>query len=116
MKFLISLVLIALLSFCAGLYFPWWSIAIVPFIVGLLVPQSGLHAFLSGFLGVAVLWAVLMLILSIPNDHILAHRVAPIFIKMDAPYLLILVTALMGGIIGGLSALSGNFLQQRKSV
>ncbi len=33
MKFIISLFLIAILSFASGLFLPWWNIAIVAFLV-----------------------------------------------------------------------------------
>lgn len=116
MKFLITFILIALLSFAAGIYFPWWSLAIVGFVVGIVIPQSGWSAFFAGFLSVAILWTVLSLMLSIPNEHILARRVAPIFVKTDSPFLLILVTALIGGLVGGFATLTGNLLQSRKKV
>ena len=51
MKFIAALIITALLSFIAGLYLPWWGIAIAAFIVALLVYQKAGMAFLSGFLG-----------------------------------------------------------------
>ena len=56
MKFFVSLLLTALLSFAAGLYLPWWSIAIAAFIVAALIPQSAVKSFLTGFTALFLLW------------------------------------------------------------
>ena len=58
MKFIISLLLTALLSFAAGLYLPWWSIAVCAFIVSALIFQQPFKAFLAGFAGVFLLWFI----------------------------------------------------------
>ena len=49
MKFFVSLLLTALLSFAACLYLPWWSIALAAFLVAALVPQKPFRSFLAGF-------------------------------------------------------------------
>ena len=56
MKFLVSIILTALLGFAAGLFLPWWGIALAAFVVALLIPQHGGLAWLSGFLGIFLLW------------------------------------------------------------
>ena len=114
MKFIISLILIVLLSFAACLYLPWWIVAIVGFIVVAVIPQSSGKAFLCGFLAVFILWFVLSYWISNNNNHILAHKVSLLIIKMDSPYLLMLVTALIGGLVAGLGALTASFLQKKK--
>ena len=111
MKFIFSLFLIALLSFAACLYLPWWSVAIAGFIVGLVIPLRPLLAFLSGFLAVFLLWAITSYIISNSNDHILAHKVSMLILKADNPTFLILVTGLIGGLVAGFAALSGSFLR-----
>lgn len=114
MKFIVSLILIALLSFAAPLYFPWWSIAIVAFLVTAFLPQSSVKSFLTGFLALFLLWGGLSFWISNNNDHILAHKVSLLFLKVDSPYLLIIATALIGGIVAGLAALTGSFLRKKK--
>jgi hypothetical protein len=111
MKFTITTILILLLSFCACLYFPWWSIAIVAFIVSALIPQKPLLAFLSGFIALFLLWGGLSLFISSNNDHILANRVSLLILKTQSAFLLILVTALIGALIGGFGALTGSFVR-----
>lgn len=114
MKFIISLILTALLSFGACLYLPWWSIAIAAFIVAALIPQKPGKAFITAFIALFLLWGGLSFWLSNNNEHLLAHKVSLLILKMDSPYLLILVTALIGGLVAGFAALTGAFLRKRK--
>jgi hypothetical protein len=116
MKFLVSILLMAFLSFAACLYLPWWSIALVCFIVSLVIPQRPIFAFLSGFIGLFLLWVLLTAITSTNNNHLLAHRVSILIIGMDSPLVLILISGVLGGIIGGLASLSASFLVARKQV
>jgi hypothetical protein len=109
MKFVVSLLLIAFLSFVACLYFPWWSIAIVAFLVSLLIPQGPGKAFLTGFIALFLLWGGLSFWLSMRNEHILAHKMSVVILKVDNPYFLILATAVIGALAAGLGALTGSF-------
>ena len=114
MKFIISLFLIALLSFAACLYLPWWSVAIAGFLVVALIPQKPSKALLCGFLAVFILWFVFSYWLSSNNDHILAHKVSLLFLKMDNPYLLMWATAIIGGLVAGFGAFTAAFLRPQK--
>ena len=111
MKFVTSLLLTALLSFVLGLYLPWWSIAIAAFLVAVLIFQKPLFAFLSGFLGLFLLWSLFAGIVNSANEGILATRVAAIFPLGGSTFLVILVTALIGALVAGLAALSGRYLR-----
>ena len=108
------MLLIALLSFVACLYLPWWSIAIVAFIVAALIPQSAGMSFLTGFLALFILWGSLSFWISSGNEHILAHKVSLIFLKIDNPFLLMLATAIIGGIVAGFASLTASFLRKKK--
>ena len=112
MKFLTSVVLTALLSVAACLYLPWWSIAVVAFIVAAVVQQKPLASFLAGFVALFVLWAGLSWFISSNNNHLLAHKISILILKTDSPMVLILVTGLIGALVGGLAALSGSFVQR----
>jgi hypothetical protein len=114
MKFITSLILTALLSFSACLFLPWWSIAIAAFIVAALIPQHPGKAFFTAFLALLLLWSGLSYWMSSNNDHILAHKVSLLILKMDNPYLLILATAIVGALVAGLGALSGSLLRKSK--
>lgn len=116
MKFIIAFVLILLLSFCACLYFPWWSIAIVAFVVCAIIPVRPLPAFLAGFMALLVLWGALSYYISTTNENILAHRISVLILKNDNPIALIALTAAIGAIIGGFAALTGSFVHPKKVV
>lgn len=116
MKPAITTILIILLSFCACLYFPWWSVAIVAFVVSAFIPQRPVASFFSGFTALFVLWGVLSFWISFNNDHILAHRVSLLVLKNDNPFLLIWVTALIGALVAGFAALSASFIRPRHRV
>jgi len=111
MRFILSLLLTAALSFLAGIVLPWWSIAIVAFAVALLVPQKLIMAFLAGLLGVFLLWATLALWIDIKNGSTLSHKMAELFRLGGSSILLILVTAFIGGLVGGFAAMAGSSLR-----
>jgi len=114
MKFITTLILTALLSFVACLYLPWWSIAIVSFIVALVIPQHPGKAFIAAFVALFVLWGALSYWISNNNEHILAHKVSLLILKMDSPYILMLATALIGALVASFAALSGSLLRKSK--
>lgn len=111
MKFIISVFLTALLSFVLGLYLPWWSLAIAAFVVAALIFQKPAYAFLSGFLGLLLLWGIFAGVINSANEGILATRVAAIFPLGGSSFLLMLITALIGALVAGLAALSGRYLR-----
>lgn len=111
MKFLVSILLIALLSFALGLYLPWWSLAMVAFIVAALIHQRAGKAFLSGFLGLFLLWGILAFVIDQGNQHVLSHKVAALLPLGGSSLVLILVTALIGGLVAGLAAMAGSYVR-----
>jgi len=111
MKFIVSVLLTALLSFAAGLYLPWWSIALCALIVSVLILQEPFKAFLAGFSGVFLLWLIFSWFIDSANDQLLSHKIAQIFPLGGVSFLLVLVTGLVGGLVGGLAAFSGSYLR-----
>lgn len=112
MKFIISSILIILFSFLAGLYLPWWSIAIVAFLISIIIQQKHFVSFICGFLSLFLLWGFLSYWISMENDHILAHRVSLLIFKTDSPFLLIFATAFIGAIVAGFASLTGSYLRK----
>lgn len=115
MKFIVGIVLTAALGFVAGLFLPWWSIAVVGFLTGLLTGQRGLFAFLSGFIGLFILWGGLAWWIDSNNGSILSERIARLLPLGGSSVALILVTALLGGIVAGLASLTGSLLRYPKT-
>lgn len=110
MKFLASLIISALLSYALGLFLPWWSVMIVGLLIGFLIPQKRVFSLMAVFLGVALFWGLFAFYISNANDHVLASRVSVLVIKRNDPILLVLTTALIGGLSAGMAALTGRSL------
>ena len=104
----------ALLAFISGLFLPWWGIAITSLLVAVVVPQKAGKAFLSGLLGVFILWAGLAWWIDMKNQGLLSKKIASILPLGGSAILLILVTAIVGGLVGGFSAMSGSYLRSSK--
>jgi hypothetical protein len=114
MKFLISVLLMALLSFTSCLFFPWWSIAPVSFLVAGFIPMKKGIAFLAGFSSLFLLWFGLTFYISVKNSHILAQKMSVLILKSDNPITLVLLTAFIGGLIGGFASLTGSLMIPNK--
>ncbi|MCH5597778.1 hypothetical protein [Niabella ginsengisoli] len=114
MKFFISIITIGILSFIIGLYAPWWSLAIVAFVVALFINQQPFSSFLSGFLGVFILWLLLALFINAANDSILANRIGGMFGIGQSSILLAFISAFVGGLVAGFAALSASYLRTKK--
>jgi len=104
--------IILILSFASGFLLPWWVVAIAAFVPALFIGKTSGISFCSGFGAVFIAWAVLALLKSIPNQHILASRVVQLFPLPHSWIWLFLVTALIGGLVGGMAALSGTLLKR----
>jgi hypothetical protein len=114
MKFFLSIIIIALFSWLSGLisFLPWYSFVAVAFVVSVLFKQKPVASFLSGFFALFFLWAILALIKDIPNEHLLSTKVASILPFKGNYTILVIATGFIGGLLGGLSALTGSFLKK----
>lgn len=113
MRFVLSILSIAILSLAAEYMFPWWSLAVVAFMVSLLISQTRKRSFLSGFVGAGVAWLAVLVIRDNMNDHILATRMAGVFHLPGYPVLILLV-GVIGGLVGGLAAWTASLMRPAK--
>ncbi|UOR04507.1 hypothetical protein MUN82_16360 [Hymenobacter aerilatus] len=104
--------LILVVAAVAQVFLPWWCIVPVAFLLAMLVGRTGGKAFLAGFFGVGLGWLILAIWLNGQNNSVLARRVAELLPLSGSIALLLLVTLVVGGLIGGLAALSGCWLRQ----
>lgn len=111
MKFTVAIILTAILVFIAGLFLPWWSLAVVALLVAVLIHQHPGKAFLSGFLGVFLLWAGLAWWIDMKNKGVLSAKMAHILPVGGNFILLVLLTAVVGALVAGFGAMSGSFLR-----
>ncbi len=115
MKFIVVVLLTALLGYAAPLYFPWWSFAVASFIVALFIHQRAWAAFAATFLGLFLLWGIMAFIIDDRNDHLLSQRIATLLPLGGSSFLLISITALIGGLISGFAGLSGSLARKSAS-
>ncbi len=106
MKFLLSLLLTAVFSFLLQLFLPWWSMIIAAFSVALIFNTGALSAFFSGFLGIALVWWGYAWMLDAQSQSILSVKIAELF-QVGSPILLILLSGLLAGLVGGFAGWSG---------
>lgn len=113
MKLITAIILTALTGFIAGIlpFSPWWGFAITSLLVAVLVHQKGGKAFLSGFMGIFLLWAGLAWWMDMKNNGILSHKIAQILPLNGNSLLLILITGVVGGLVAGFAAMSGSYLR-----
>ena len=111
MKFLVAVLLTALLAFISGIFLPWWGMAITSLLVAVLVHQKAGKAFLAGLLGVFLLWAGLAWWIDMKNNGVLSQKIAAVLPLGGNSLLLILLTGIAGGLVAGFAAMSGSFLR-----
>jgi hypothetical protein len=110
MKFILQVILIALLAYLFELFLPWWSVAIAAFIGGIVLNTRA--NFFAGFLAIALLWAIAALVIEVGAAAPLTERVAKIF-SLPKPALFA-VTSILGALVGGFACMTGGALRQQK--
>lgn len=107
------ILLTAILVGIIQLLLPWWSVTIGAGIVAMLnrLPNKK-DIFWSGFWGVALLWLGYVLFIEIQSRFVLSSKLAALLNLPAYPPSAWIVTALLGGITGGLGALTGYYLKR----
>ncbi len=113
MKFILSTLLVALVTYAIGIYgsLPWWSFVVTNLFIAVALPIKPAQSFLAGALGVGALWAGLSFGIDLANNHILSTKVAQILPLGGSYIALIIVTTLVGALLGGLASLTGSFVR-----
>ncbi|MEP0369342.1 MAG: hypothetical protein ABJN36_02275 [Cyclobacteriaceae bacterium] len=118
MKFLARLILISIFTYGLSLYAPWWILFVVTFGVCFGIHGSSINTFIGGFLGVGLVWLVTAWILDYQSNAAFTDKMVQLFPVEDG-ILLVILSGIIGGVCGGLGALTGNsfkqlFVKQRK--
>ncbi len=111
MKFLLPVILIAIISLLLQWFMPWWSIVIAAALIGVMFSLSGFHSFLSGFFGTAIVWWGYAWMIDAKNQSLLSTRIAELF-QLGSPMLLIFICGIVAGLVGGLAAVSGSEIKK----
>ena len=123
MRFILTLIIIIIATVAAQLYLPWWSMVIVCYVVAGLAGMRGAKSFVTGFSAIFLLWGGYALYLN--QGSLLPIKMAGLFNNLDStfgeysPYALVGITALLGGLLGGMAAMTGslgrNVFRRRQS-
>lgn len=109
MKFVIQFVAILFSSHLLALFMPWYCIAIAAFVMGYMLKSNA--NFLAGFLAIAALWTFNAWLVDSSSTSDLGDRVADLF-ALQHKFILFLVMAVVGGLVGGFAALTGSLLRK----
>lgn len=111
--------MIAGLGFFASNMLGWWSIAVVAFLIAFFLHGNNFPSFLSGFLGAGLLWMGYAWMIDAETNQIMSKQIAPLLQNLE-PIVLIIVTGVVGALLGGFGAVTGNslrliFVKKKKS-
>jgi hypothetical protein len=109
-KVLVKIIFIAALAYLLQNVFAWWVTVLAAAMINFIIYSKGPSSFISGFLGIGFLWFFTALLTDINTDSVLTEKVAAIFSLPNAT-VLVVVTAIIGGIAGGFGGLSGSTLR-----
>lgn len=98
-------------SWIFRLFLPWWSIVLGGLLAGMLYPSRSGICFAGGFTGAALLWGGYAALINVQNNGLLAGKMGQLLGGMPG-WALVLVTAFVGGLYGGLGALLGSALRK----
>src|SRR5690606_381469 len=109
---MVLFLLIFILALIGQLFLPWWVVVPIAMLCCMWRAQTARSAFIISFLSIFTLWLITSLILSIPNNHLLANRVGQMLGLPDSPYNWLpvaLIATLPGALTAGFSGLGGFF-------
>jgi hypothetical protein len=110
-KFGLQTILTAALGFVAHLYFPFWVIAPVAGLIGLLFRyENSAASYAAGFVSCSLLWGGYATYLDTANTGLLSLKMGELF-HVGGSYLGYL-TGLVGGVLGGFGAMTGTLLRK----
>jgi len=111
MLFLFRLILISVFTYLLALFTPWWSAIGCSALIAFFLPGNNFNAFLSGFMGVGLIWMVMAWKVNVETESIMSLKMIDLF-PIDDVNMLIILTAIIGGFAGALGAFSGNSFRQ----
>jgi energy-coupling factor transporter transmembrane protein EcfT len=98
--------IIIIASFLLQMVLPWWVIILISFATCGIVGKTGKISFWQPFLAILLLWIGMALFKSLPNNNVLATRVAEMLSVKQWPVVLA-VTGILGGLVAGICGYCG---------
>ena len=113
MKLISAIITVIVISAILENFLPWWVIAPVSFGVTYLFRLKWHQAFLAGFAGLFILWGGMAFFIDSSNEHILSNRVSVLFFKSVKPFVVVIMTGLIGGLVAGFAGMAGGLLGKK---
>lgn len=99
-------IVILIASYLLQMVLPWWVIVVISFATCGLIGKTGKISLWSPFFAILLLWTGMALFKSLPNNNILALRVAGM-LGVNSWILVLALSAILGGFIAGVSGFCG---------
>lgn len=109
-KHWINFIVTLLVALILSQFLPWWSIMVAGFVTGLFFSLKKAAVFVVPFLAIFLFWSVYAYVVAAENDFILSKKVSELFSLGGNPFVLMLVTGVVGGLAAGLAAILGKQL------
>jgi len=100
---ILNLISTFVLALIFSFFMPWWSVMLAAFASALFFSLKGSSVFFMPFLAIFLFWMGYAFLLSSDNDFTLAKKIAVLLHLGGNAYVLILVTAIVGGLAAGVS-------------
>ncbi|RZK78471.1 MAG: hypothetical protein EOO92_11045 [Pedobacter sp.] len=97
---------IIIASFLLQLVLPWWVIVVVSFATCGVIGKTGKISLWSPFFAILILWTGMALYKSLPNQNLLASRVAEM-LGVNSWWLVLTLTAVLGAFVAAISGFCG---------
>lgn len=109
MRFIVQVILTSFLSYILQQFIAPWIVVPIAMFIALLTQNNAFAAFLGGFAAIALLWMAKATMIDVYTNSILSAKVA-VILGVKSSIMLILLTGLVGGLLGGLGAASGQHI------
>lgn len=111
MKFILGIIGMIGAGLLAAQFLPWWSAVLVCFIAGAILNMNGWKSFLCGLLAIFLLWGLSAGWDFHHGSYIIANRMGTLLGGVSGVALMF-VTALIGGLLGGLGSMTGGYFRK----
>jgi hypothetical protein len=111
MNLILRIAIIAILGSIAQTYLPWWSAVVIALLVEAFVGKADNTSFFSGFYAMAIPWMALAAYMDVKSESLLTVRILELFNLPQFSFVLIIVTGLIGGLVGGVGSLTGGWIK-----
>lgn len=100
-----------LLVYLVQIFFSWWMLIFPCILIGFFFPKTSYRSFLLGFAVTFSCWAFSFIYFGFTSNGLMSDKISLIF-HLPNNFLLFLLSCLIGGIVGAVSAIIGFYLKE----